>query len=433
MAPGHATVCVSTEAAPEDETIRASPALAFDVHALPEGADLVLVIANARGLHLPAAAMRLALACAEAMLPDVARRAGSVFTLASPAAALSRAIFPDAGARAPAVDGARWAQVAALEDRWVLQAAPGLVSAPPPEAALRAREVAAVMQQGDDALVRGDVDAARHAYLDALERAPSPGMASRIASIDARAQPVGGSVALCLSEVLPAATARLAGVRAELLAALGDPAGAVAAFEQAAESEPAPQLAARALERAAMLLADDNTVAGLAPLRIASDVDLKPLVTGARVIAGTILGRVGVTNLGAPHLGFQIRRAGKKAPLIDAKPILDGWKPFEATAIYRAAALNPIVGQNPTIGGPPRGQGPAPAAGPHRPVDRHLLVRAARHPGRADRPARPGHAPVPLRLGPEGQRDGAALRYFLNLYLRGNKSILLFTDNNFSI
>ncbi len=82
-----------------------------------------------------------------------------------------------------------------------------------------------------------------------------------------------------------------------------------------------------------------------------SDVDLKPLVTGARVIAGTILGRVGVTNpYQAPHLGFQIRPAGKNAPLIDAKPILDGWKLLEATAIYRAAALNPIVGQNPTIG-----------------------------------------------------------------------------------
>ena len=82
-----------------------------------------------------------------------------------------------------------------------------------------------------------------------------------------------------------------------------------------------------------------------------TDVDLKPLVAGAHVIAGTILGRVGVTNpYQAPHLGFQIRPAGKNAPLIDAKPILDGWKLLEATAIYRAAALNPIVAQNPTIG-----------------------------------------------------------------------------------
>ncbi len=82
-----------------------------------------------------------------------------------------------------------------------------------------------------------------------------------------------------------------------------------------------------------------------------ADVELRPLVPGAEVIAGTILARIGPAAPGAaPHLGFQIRPAGKNAPLIDAKPILDGWKLLEATAIYRAAALNPIVGQNPTIG-----------------------------------------------------------------------------------
>jgi hypothetical protein len=82
-----------------------------------------------------------------------------------------------------------------------------------------------------------------------------------------------------------------------------------------------------------------------------ADVELKALAPGAEVIAGTILARIGSAPPGAaPHVGFQIRPAGKNAPLIDAKPILDGWKLLEATAIYRAAALNPIVGQNPTIG-----------------------------------------------------------------------------------
>ncbi|HEU0317285.1 MAG TPA: M23 family metallopeptidase, partial [Solirubrobacteraceae bacterium] len=82
-----------------------------------------------------------------------------------------------------------------------------------------------------------------------------------------------------------------------------------------------------------------------------ADVELRVLAPGAEVVAGTILARIGAAAPGsAPHLGFQIRPAGKNAPLIDAKPILDGWKLVEATAIYRAAALNPIVGQNPTIG-----------------------------------------------------------------------------------
>jgi hypothetical protein len=84
-----------------------------------------------------------------------------------------------------------------------------------------------------------------------------------------------------------------------------------------------------------------------------NDVTLKPLRPGAKVIGGTILGRLGVTRgATAPHLTFEIRPAGKGAPLIDPKPILDGWKLLESTAIYRAAGDNPFSsdGATPTIG-----------------------------------------------------------------------------------
>ncbi|MBA3748459.1 MAG: lytic murein transglycosylase, partial [Solirubrobacterales bacterium] len=75
------------------------------------------------------------------------------------------------------------------------------------------------------------------------------------------------------------------------------------------------------------------------------DVVLKPLAAGARVIAGTILGRIGKTSATvAPHLQFEIRPAGRGAPRIDPKPILDGWKLLEATAIYRAKGANPLSG-----------------------------------------------------------------------------------------
>ena len=50
---------------------------------------------------------------------------------------------------------------------------------------------------------------------------------------------------------------------------------------------------------------------------------------------------------------FEIRPAGRGAPRIDPKPILDGWKLLESTAIYRAAGKNPFFGpdaKNPTIG-----------------------------------------------------------------------------------
>ncbi|MEA2218976.1 MAG: hypothetical protein QOJ35_1602 [Solirubrobacteraceae bacterium] len=75
------------------------------------------------------------------------------------------------------------------------------------------------------------------------------------------------------------------------------------------------------------------------------DVVLKRLVPGMRVIAGTILGRIGRTSKTvSPHVHFEIRPAGRGAPRIDPKPILDGWKLLEATAIYRAKGENPLSG-----------------------------------------------------------------------------------------
>jgi Transglycosylase SLT domain/Peptidase family M23 len=64
---------------------------------------------------------------------------------------------------------------------------------------------------------------------------------------------------------------------------------------------------------------------------------------GSKVIAGTILAHVAKGGEGAdPHINFSIRPAGKGAPRIDPKPILDGWKLLEATAIYRAKGKNPF-------------------------------------------------------------------------------------------
>ena len=90
-------------------------------------------------------------------------------------------------------------------------------------------------------------------------------------------------------------------------------------------------------------------------------LDLKPgqvtwkqLKPGARVVAGTVLGRIGRTSTTyAPHVLFEIRPAGRGAPRIDPKPILDGWKLLEATAIYRAKNKNPFFGDDaaaPTVG-----------------------------------------------------------------------------------
>ena len=95
---------------------------------------------------------------------------------------------------------------------------------------------------------------------------------------------------------------------------------------------------------------------------------------------------------------------------IDPKPILDGWKLLESTAIYRAKGKNPFVGPDaatPTIGQillmSKETLQPARA---RRPADPDLRLRPPGHPGRRDRPPRAGHARVPRRLGlqPDGHR-----------------------------
>ncbi len=98
------------------------------------------------------------------------------------------------------------------------------------------------------------------------------------------------------------------------------------------------------------------------------DVYLHPLVPGVQVIAGTVLGHLGTgtppvgtrpegqplgagaSGEAAPHILFQIRPAGVGAPLIDPKPILDGWVALEDTSIFRARGENPFLATSPSVG-----------------------------------------------------------------------------------
>jgi murein DD-endopeptidase MepM/ murein hydrolase activator NlpD len=87
-----------------------------------------------------------------------------------------------------------------------------------------------------------------------------------------------------------------------------------------------------------------------------NDVYLHPLRAGVLVIAGTVLGHVGASGAAGqageadPHVLFQIRPAGAGAPLIDPKPILDGWVQLENTSIYRAGGANPYLATEPSPG-----------------------------------------------------------------------------------
>ncbi len=74
---------------------------------------------------------------------------------------------------------------------------------------------------------------------------------------------------------------------------------------------------------------------------------LARLKKGSHVVGGTVLGRIAAPSANkASHIYFQIRPAGKGAPMIDPKPILDGWKLLEATAIYRASGRNALYDPN---------------------------------------------------------------------------------------
>ena len=99
----------------------------------------------------------------------------------------------------------------------------------------------------------------------------------------------------------------------------------------------------------------DGALTPARALGLARDqIVIKRLKAGAQVPAGTVLGRVGrASSAKHPHVRFEIRPAGRGAPRIDPKPILDGWELLESTAIYRARGKNPFVGPDatsPTIG-----------------------------------------------------------------------------------
>lgn len=66
--------------------------------------------------------------------------------------------------------------------------------------------------------------------------------------------------------------------------------------------------------------------------------DLKPLVKGSRVIAGTVLGRLAEQPTAA--ITFSIQPGGENTPQIDPKPFLDGWILLAETNIYNANGKN---------------------------------------------------------------------------------------------
>jgi tetratricopeptide (TPR) repeat protein len=282
--PSKVTVCICAEPDADGEPSLSASAVAFDVHVLVDE-DVVLVVSNARGVSLAAPATAMAIACVSAALGKAAERIGTTFIFRRPAGRLAQAILPDAGARAPSVDEVRWAPVTVRDQAWILQAAREVAASSPSGPAVRAQQIAAMLVEGDEALVEGNLDGARRAYLELLERAPRHReIVRRIAEIDAR---VPGREEAALATLAEAAEAGLSAageashvdlLRGQLLVRTGDLEGAAASFGHAAEVEGAPMLASRACELAAGAARDP----GEAIRWLDRAVALAPLATTAR-------------------------------------------------------------------------------------------------------------------------------------------------------
>jgi tetratricopeptide (TPR) repeat protein len=274
-----ATVCVSSAPEPESDDSAGAPVLAFAVQAIAGHGDLQLVVSEARGNGLPAPATAMAIGCVEALLGELADRRGAIFTLRQGPTALARALLPEAGARVPVAEGLDWSLVTADRDTWLVQAIRGAIPAAPTEAAVVARESAALLADADDALMRGDLTAARASCVDALERSPRHlEILRRIAEMDASA---GGRAEAALSMLVEARgsdSARLGPLPGELLAETGDTDAAIASFERVGETERAPAVAARAFELAARLARDAQDAASWLDHAVAKS----PRATSAR-------------------------------------------------------------------------------------------------------------------------------------------------------
>ncbi|MFO0680096.1 MAG: tetratricopeptide repeat protein [Polyangiaceae bacterium] len=226
--------------------------LAFDLVPAFFGEDLYVVVANARGADVPRPPLALAIAAASLVLGSAFERSGSSFVLRGAALALARALLPDAGARVPSVDDFHFTGLALASGTWVVQGGRARGTDPASPAAIRARELADLAKDADDALVDGRDGDARSAYLALLESAPRhPEISRRIAEIDRWKGGRAEAALAVLAEADRDDSLAFGSLTGDLHAEAGSEAAALAAYVHEAETEPHPATAARAFERAA--------------------------------------------------------------------------------------------------------------------------------------------------------------------------------------
>lgn len=220
-------------------------ALAFDLLCAPDGEGLRLVVVNARGAGLRAPAVTFALRLLDSTLSGLGMRRGRVFTIDRAASRLLAALLPPLGVRVPNTAGLTDFDVRSEEGDIIVELGGSARGAALAFETVRALEIASLAQPGDDLLLAGDLDGARAAYLDALERAPRhPDLALAVAETDVC---VGGRSEAALGLLVDSMAATQAGlIGAELLARVGDLVGAREAVQALVVNETYAPLAALA-------------------------------------------------------------------------------------------------------------------------------------------------------------------------------------------
>ncbi len=223
--------------------VRESSAVAGEMLWVPRGADARLVVDGVRGLNPEQVVFAKVIRTLDAALTDIFSRRGRVWTCRQVGRKISRLLLPAAGARAPCADAVNFGLLSSNVDRVRIDLDTNIVENALAPSALRALELAELVANADDALVRGQLEQAREEYIRALEHAPRHReVVLIIAEMDFLAGGREHAALGLVNETLPAISAGRIG--AELLLLLGDRNGALEALDTTIRSERYPPLRA---------------------------------------------------------------------------------------------------------------------------------------------------------------------------------------------
>jgi tetratricopeptide (TPR) repeat protein len=307
--PWGARLAVRSPAAPLESGPR--PVLAFDLVVDPIDRGLRLHVVRPRGVDLPAPARTLALRAVETATHRLAVRRGGRFDLETLPEAVARQLLPDLGLRMPAIDPMQFAWFATAHRAGSIVAS----NDPAPELhehVLRARELHALHERVDLALLEGNLEGARAALLLALEESPhEPALLHLLADLDRHA---GGRAEAALSTLarMPRSARPVdGGLAGTLHEECGDVPAALATYTLSAERDDVSWLGSACFRKAANLCEqpfDALEWLDRAIVRDPSDASSH----GARVRTAFAAGRPGDARASVEHLDALISGAKAK-------------------------------------------------------------------------------------------------------------------------